>query len=210
MKCMPGVICLEKYTILFLLLLLGIALYMLFGAKPSASTQHHHNNHNNYNNHEMNEIAIANAWMGGLSSIPTRSDPFNDPYAPPLKMDMPFYTQPTADIRGAIPINIKTRGLNTEFRQLGILTRQNGTDNMILPLMGSRVMTGRDKWNYYTISNNGNINTKLPISNKGRSCTNEYGCDEIYNNDTVYVEGYKDVFIATVYESGTLNYIPVL
>ena len=81
---------------------------------------------------------------------------------------------------------------------------------MIPPLMGSRVMTGRDKWNYYTISNNGNINTKLPISNQGRSCTNEYGCDEIYNNDTVYVEGYKDVFIATVYESGTLNYIPVL
>jgi hypothetical protein len=209
MKCMPGVVCLENYTILFLLIVLGGALYFLFFNSYNKNRKKPHR-HANMNMH-MPYPPVADAWMGGLVSIPTRSDPFNDPYSPPLKYDMPFYGVPNIpDIRGAIPVNIKTRGTNTDFRQVGILTRKNGIDDMILPLMGTRLMSGRDKWTYYTISNNGNINTKLPISVAGRSCTNEYGCDEIYNNDTVYVEGYKDVFNATVYENGTFSYIPVL
>lgn len=202
---MPGVVCIENYTILFLVVLVGISLYFLY-----SSQNKHHDKQQQQLSLPLGLSLPSPAWMGGLSSIPTRHDPFNDPYAPPLKMDMPIYMQPMHDVRGVIPINVKTRGFNTEYRQVGILTRQNGTDGMILPLMGSRVMSGRDKWNYYTISNNGNINTKLPISVAGRSCTNEYGCDEIYNNDTVYVEGYKDVFIATVYENGTLPYIPIV
>lgn len=208
MKCMPGGICLENYTILFMLLLLALALYMMYSYSRHSDKR---GMHHSQRAHSHPPVVMDAAWMGGLTSIPTRSDPFNDPYMPPLKMDMPIYTTPTIpDIRGAIPINIKTRGTNAEFRQVGILTRKNGTDDMILPLMGTRLMTGRDKWTYYTISNNGNINTKLPISVAGRSCTNEYGCDEIYNKDSVYVEGYKDVFEATVYENGTFSYIPVV
>ena len=76
--------------------------------------------------------------------------------------------------------------------------------------MGRRNMAGRDKWQYYTISNTGNLNTKLPISVNGKSCTSEYGCDIINNGDTVYVEGYKDTFRATVYETSTFQYIPQL
>lgn len=211
MKCMPGVVCLENYTLLFLLILLALVLYMLFSYHRVNRREKSHHHHGSVIRHDIHMDRPQVAWMGGLSSIPTRSDPFNDPYMPPLKFDMPVYTTPTIpDIRGAIPINIKTRGLNPDFRQVGILTRKNGTDDMILPLMGTRLMSGRDKWTYYTISNNGNINTKLPISVAGRSCTNEYGCDEIYNKDSVYVEGYKDVFEATVYENGTFSYIPVI
>jgi hypothetical protein len=80
---------------------------------------------------------------------------------------------------------------------------------MILPLMGRKHMSGRDKWQYYTISGTGNLNTKLPISVNGRSCTSEYGCDDIYNGDVVYVEGYKDTFHATIYENNQFHYIPV-
>lgn len=210
MKCMPGVVCLENYTILFMVLLIAGAMYIMYSYSGFQKREMKHNDRIHTRSH-MSPVIVDAAWMGGLSSIPTRSDPFNDPYMPPLKFDMPFYMTPTIpDIRGAIPINIKTRGPNAEFRQVGILTRKNGTDDMILPLMGTRLMNGRDKWTYYTISNNGNINTKLPISVSGRSCTNEYGCDEIYNKDTVYVEGYKDVFEATVYENGTFSYIPAL
>jgi hypothetical protein len=79
---------------------------------------------------------------------------------------------------------------------------------MILPLMGRRVMSGRDKWQYYTMSNTGNLNTKLPVSVNGRSCTGEYGCDSIMNGDTIYVEGYNDTFKATIYENNLFNYIP--
>ena len=51
---------------------------------------------------------------------------------------------------------------------------------------------------------------KLPVSHKGRSCTNEYGCDNIYNGDNVYVEGYNDAFKATIYDNDTMRYIPFL
>ena len=116
----------------------------------------------------------------------------------------------TGDIRG-IPVNIETRGLNMEYQQVGILTKQGGmNENLIVPLMGRRLMSGRDKWQYYTISNTGQVNTKLPISVNGKSCSGEYGCDEIYNGTNVYVEGYNDTFLATIYENGTFKYIPYL
>jgi hypothetical protein len=96
---------------------------------------------------------------------------------------------------------------------MGILTRnqsRNGANSgdSILPLMGRQVMSGRDKWQYYTMTNTGNLNTKLPISVNGRSCTGEYGCDSMNNGDTVYVEGYNDTFIATIYENSMFQYIP--
>jgi hypothetical protein len=89
---------------------------------------------------------------------------------------------------------------------MGILT--NGSDK-ILPLMGRRHMSGRDKYQYYTISNTGNLNTKLPVSVNGRSCTSEYGCDQIMQGDNVYVEGYKETFNATIYETNNFHYLPL-
>jgi hypothetical protein len=105
-----------------------------------------------------------------------------------------------------VPVNIETRGPSPDFTQIGILTKSE--ENLILPLMGRRLQ--RDKFQYYTFSNTGNINTKLPVSKNGKSCTGEYGCDELYNGDTVYVEGYKDTFLATIYENSRFNYIPYL
>jgi hypothetical protein len=137
-------------------------------------------------------------------------DTMNDPYAPPLKRNQ--YLQPTmgGDVRG-LPINIKTRATGHDYQQMGILTKQGGNnENLILPLMGRRIMTGRDRWQYYTMSNTGFVNTKLPISVNGRSCSGEYGCDIMNNGDIVYVEGYNDTFNATIYENSTLNYIPYL
>jgi len=99
-----------------------------------------------------------------------------------------------------------------EYQQVGILTPMNVLEkSLILPLMGRKLMNGRDKWQYYTIANGvGNINTKLPVSLNGRSCTGEYGCDDIQNGDVVYVEGYKTVFTVTMYENSTFSYIPYL
>lgn len=96
-----------------------------------------------------------------------------------------------------------------EYTQIGILTRtQAKGDDLILPLMGRRIRS--QKMQYYTLSNTGNVNAKLPISRNGKSCTGEYGCDEISNGDTVYVEGYSDTFKATVYENSQYNYMPNL
>lgn len=108
---------------------------------------------------------------------------------------------------GAVPVNIESRGPSPAYTQIGILTRGSGGD-LILPLMGRRLI--KDKMQYYTISNTGNMNTKLPISKNGKSCTGEYGCDEVYDGDTVFVEGYSDTFRATIYENSRFNYIPYL
>ena len=51
-------------------------------------------------------------------------------------------------------------------------------------------------------------NIKLPVVKNGKSCTNEYGCDNLYNGDTIYVEGYNDAFKVTVYDNDTIRYIP--
>jgi hypothetical protein len=147
-----------------------------------------------------------------MAPIQGRVDVFNDPYAPPLKNDGLYFRGDSSDIRGVPPIpqgvrvNVETRSTGMSYSQMGILTR----DDLILPLMGRQHMSGRDKWQYYTISNTGNLNTKLPVSVKGKSCTSEYGCDQIMNGDHVYVEGYKNTFNATVYENNMFSYLPQL
>jgi len=202
-KCIPGFFCIENMT-LFLLIVIFILLIYVWHTqfvKPLRSSE----------NEQSKIIVVSQPNSIPLAPISTRINPFMDPYAPPLKSDGIFYPTNSGDIRGIpmkVPINIETRGLNTEYQQVGILTRAHDRSDMILPLMGRRNLAGRDKWQYFTMSNTGNLNTKLPISVKGKSCTSEYGCDEVYNGDVVYVEGYKDTFIATIYENNLFRYLP--
>ena len=127
---------------------------------------------------------------------------FGNPYAPPLR-DTTFFRSSYG-----IPINVQTRGLNTAYRQVGILTRINGVET-ILPIMGRPLHVNRNKWQYYTMSDKNN-SVKLPISRNGKSCTTEYGCDCLYNSDSVYVEGYNDAFKVTMYDNESPRYIPFL
>lgn len=207
-KCPPGIICIENMTLVFLFIIFALIGYILYNYQNNlfqraqyemqvnipATDVHHHQQQQQHN----------------LLGISTRLDPLNDPYSPPLKQNGYYHSPDSGDIRG-IPVNIETRGLNMEYQQVGILTKQGGmNENLIVPLMGRRLMSGRDNWQYYTISNTGQVNTKLPISVNGKSCSGEYGCDEIYNGTNVYVEGYNDTFLATIYENGTFKYIPYL
>ena len=144
-----------------------------------------------------------------LTPISGRKDPFDDPYYPPLKTDGIVYQPNFGDPRG-VPINIQTQGVPSGYQQIGFLTRQNTNKNtdLILPVMGRQLSNGRDKWQYYAISNTGSLNTKLPIRVNGRSCTAEYGCDPLNSGDSVYVEGYGTVFKSTIYENNMFNYLP--
>lgn len=199
-KCIPGIICIENMTLFLLILIILLFIYIFYNQYRVQS-----------NTNDKNEkIVLVNTSSNipQLVPISSRQDVFNDPYSPPGK-DPVVYPRNSGDVRG-IPVNIQTRGVNNDYQQVGILTRSNYSgDEMILPLMGRKHMSGRDKWQYYTISGTGNLNTKLPISVNGRSCTGEYGCDDIYNGDVVYVEGYKDTFQATIYENNLFHYIPV-
>ena len=153
-------------------------------------------------------------WFGGLipswpyTNLP--SDPLLNPYAPPLRDERYFIPGFNGVPMGAVPINVSTNigAVDTSYRQLGILTPSNGSskDN-IIPLMGRPLFTNRDKWQYYSTSNQHN-NVKLPVSRSGKSCTNEYGCDKLYNADTVYIEGSNEVYRVTIYDNDTIKYLP--
>ena len=208
-RCPPGVLCIENVS-LTIMIIAGVAIWVYF-LKPvnaysmyneSHQTQHqtqHHMQHQMQQTHPSMFQARANY---GVSNA--QGDVLLNPYVPPLRDD-----RATLDVRGpVVPINVSTQGVaNAEYRQVGILTRISGPET-ILPLMGRPLFRNRDKWQFYTISEKNNF-IKLPISVKGRSCTNEYGCDNVYNGDTVYVEGYNDAFKVTAYENTVMQYLPV-
>lgn len=187
-KCIPGVICIENMTLFLLIVIVVFMMYFY---------------HNSMKSEKAPIVLIQQPLGNNGSSIPildgqdaSLSPPVNGMYMAPNQL-------PTTKVgpRSA-----------SSYTQVGILTRtvKKGNEDLILPLMGKRMgRTGRyDKMQYYTMSNTGPVNTKLPISKNGKSCTGEYGCDEITNGDTVYVEGYSDTFKTTVYESGQFSYDP--
>ena len=184
-KCIPGVLCVENMTLFILFVILILFVYLYYVHYVKQGLMHHHKSEYT----SPNIILVQPPYP-----LATQADPLQDMYAPPMK--------------NAIPVNIPSRGVAQNYSQMGILTRVNGSSDMILPLMGRQNMTGRSKYQYYTMMPSGNINTKLPISVNGKSCTSEYGCDEVNNGDIVYVDGINDTFRATIYENGLFSYIP--
>ena len=194
-RCPPGVICIENVT-LFVVIIVMAVIGLLFHLQNRRSTRS--------NPPPSEKIIIKEQSSAGYFPSPT--DVLLNPYAPPLKDDRIFPSN-MGDPRG-VPINISTRAVDTTYRQVGLLTRVNGPET-ILPLMGRPLFTNRDKWQFYTLSDKNN-SIKLPVSNNGRSCTNEYGCDNLYNGDTIYVEGYNDAFKVTMYDNNVMKYIPFI
>lgn len=208
-KCPPGVICVENITLFLLfiiLLVLGFFIYMKSSGKNITVNDTDHITIEN-----KREIGAGN-WFGGvLPSWPYTNMPKDvllNPYDAPYRDERYF----VSGRPGAIPINVSTNigAVDTTYRQMGIITPLNGSskDN-ILSLMGRPLFTNRDKWQYYTISNQHN-NVKLPISFKGKSALNDYGVDQIFDGDTIYVEGYNEPFRVTVYENDTIKYLPLV
>ena len=199
-RCPPGVICVENVTILFVLIIVGgVFLYL------KMNTFKYNQNNKIIVKENGNTTGIYPRASYSFSNL--ENDVLMNPYNAPLKDDRVNPVN-NLDPRG-VPINVPTQSVNASYRQVGILTRLNGDGENILPLMGKPLFTNRDKWNYYTMTDKNNM-IKLPITHKGRSCTNEYGCDSMYNGDTVYVEGYNDAFKVTMYENNTMQYIPNL
>jgi hypothetical protein len=216
-KCPPGVICLENITILFIIISFVVLIfigYLFFESKKEKIII----NQNNTNPNQSISRKREGGFLSFFPNIPYNNDfipevPGNvllNPYAPPLRDErflvpnIPFVPPNT------VPINIATNvgAVDTTYRQVGILTPLNGTStNNILPLMGRPLFVNRDKWQYYTISNQHN-NVKLPVSKGGRSCTNEYGCDKIYNGDSVYIDGANEVYKVTIYDNDVIKYLP--
>jgi hypothetical protein len=209
-KCPPGVICIENFTSLILFAIVFIVGYFIYVSMKNINNGQINNNKKTYN--DTAEIVLQPSYPYNNLNIIERNNVLLDPYDAPYKDER--YLTPKISLipAGAVPINISTNisAVDTNYRQVGIITPLNGTStNNILPLMGRPLFTSRQKWQYYTISNQHN-NVKLPVSVKGRSALNDYGVDEVFSGDTVYVEGYNDAFKVTVYESDTIKYLPFI
>ena len=128
-----------------------------------------------------------------------------DPLYPPLK-------------RG-IPINIETRESGGDYQQLGILSKGtinddnktpgHNTDSVILPLYGKPTYRGSNKWLYYTETDKLHP-VKIPVNYGGKDCTDDYGCEEIYDGSSVTIPSYNGDFTAKIYKLNKPRYIPYI
>jgi hypothetical protein len=220
-KCVPGLFCVGNMTLFVLvLILLGIVYLVIQGQRtvqqpasvnPNIVVVPQPTSQGDGIHNITSSLGLPPLKFPSIFGLPSPSTPGVNIGNPVIALDGVGMPIPVREVspRVAMPVavQIPTRGYPTSYQQMGILTSDTRKD-MILPLMGRQTTTGRDKWQYYTVSNSGAIQTKLPVSRAGRSCTSEYGCDELFNGDTVFVEGYKEVFRATIYENAGLAYNP--
>lgn len=204
-KCAPGVICIENVTMVFILILLIVGIYVGIQVFTHSYTKQKTESEREHNKIMLLQQPDSNMYLKQNNLFTnTPNDVFMNPYSPPLKVN-PFYNPShIPDVRGRIPINIPTSHYDMNYNQVGIITRNNS--ETILPIFGRPLHANRNKWQYYTMTGNNNI--KLPLSKNGRNCTDTLGCDELYNGDSIYVEGYKDTFNVTIYDNSEPRYIP--
>jgi hypothetical protein len=124
------------------------------------------------------------------------------PQCPPCQSSCP-------KAESAIPVypkELPTYDNIREYQQVGILTSNDDTEPIILPLFSKRANNHRDRWNYYTTTDK-NTMLRLPISHDNMKCDDDIGCNEIYDGNTLYIEMYKGkTFKATIYKKQTPSY----
>ena len=224
-KCPPGVICIENMTLIIIILVIAILMYFgffsitsyVYNRSNKNSSSNSSNSSRTYSNVDytlsVGENRVNNQNKTGLYPRPGYSfsnienDVLLNPYQAPLRDNRLFPN--INSFPNKIPINVPTQSYDTNYRQIGILTRIGGNKETIIPLMGRPLITNRDNWNFYTLSENNNM-LKLPISHDGRKCMSQNGCKDLYTGDTVSVDGYNDSFKVTTYENNSPQYIPYL
>jgi hypothetical protein len=208
-KCPPGVICIENYSMFFIITCVVVFIYVIYSTMFKQSIV--------VNNSPSEKIVIKDttrenvgmsSWLPSWPYTNLPSDPLLNPYAPPLRDER--YFVPGFNGGGIVPINVSTNvgAVDTQYRQLGLLTATN-SNGKVIPLMGRPLFVNRDKWQYYTNSDQQN-SMRLPVSKSGKSCTNEYGCDKLFTGDTVYVEGINEAYRVTLYDNDTIKYLPFI
>lgn len=168
-------------------------------------------------------LVVTTTQQAEPPTLPTQplqipQDPRFFPSSPERSYDTPpdlrgFPSPPIAAGGGAIPINQPTRGVPDQFQQIGVLTAPGGTETSgsptrtILPLFGRKLITNRDRWNYYTRTDGLNP-VQVPLEFKRRKCDDDVGCDEIMEGDTVSVPIMGQSYVANVYRYSVPRYLP--
>lgn len=209
-KCPPNTVCLSHMMMGLVVILFSYIVYTLYNYTNMTMNNNNNNNNNTTNNtYTKTPQTSVIAPNYPYNNIP-QGDVLLNPLVPPYRDERYLTTTVQPPLR--VPINVQTNisAVDTPFRQVGILTPLNSQSvGNILPLMGRPLYTRRGLWNYYTISNQHN-NVKLPILVKNRQALNDNGVDEVFEGDTVFVEGYNTAFKVTKYENETIRYLPFI
>ena len=201
--CPNGYICINHFqAIIIIIIILGV-MYAINNESYKKIFANSHKlylkeNELKYKNNEISQLKETNNKISQLKETNNyrqhNENVISDPLYPPLK-------------RG-IPINIETRESGGDYQQLGILSKGtinddtetpgNNTDSVILPLYGKPTYRGSNKWLYYTETDKLKP-VKIPVNYGGKDCTDDYGCDEIYDGTSVTIPSYNGDFTAKIY-----------
>ncbi len=83
------------------------------------------------------------------------------------------------------------------FQQMGLLKSDEGE---MLPLYGRESRTHRDRYHYYTTTAGEQI-FPLNITVGDRDCSEDVGCQELYGNETVNVNGSDNDYSVDIYRT---------
>ena len=123
-KCAPGMLCIENYTLLFFTFLLFVILYFMYIKYTKNLTLNSNTYTNNYdaNSSNRNYNSYITPFLGnGYSN--KENDVLLNPYSAPMRDDRIYNNSNYSGPK--IAINIPTQSINTNYRQIGILTRVN-------------------------------------------------------------------------------------
>lgn len=102
------------------------------------------------------------------------------------------------------PFNMKTRGPPEEYDMVGFL--QDSTDpNKLQQLFGRRTYPNSNNWNYFVKSDQYH-QIPIPVSIDGSNCTDERGCKELNDQDTINLMNKQHT--ATIYKPEPYYYNP--
>ena len=118
-----------------------------------------------------------------------------------------------------IPINIETRESGGDFQQIGILSKKtvsnvadqpgNNNDTVIVPLYGKPLYRGARNWLYYTETDKAK-SVKIPLVINNRDCTDDRGCDELNDGDSITITSLNGDFDVKLYKFNKPRYIPFI
>ena len=231
--CPPNMLCIQYSHTIFLIVLIFIVIFYVYTRFQNIyiknkylvkvvndktncnNTTNNENNENNQNNNITNNLEVKKYLEKQLNK--------NDLYDSVReklnikRTNNDIFEEPTKTVDG-VRVNIATRGPTPEISQLGILSKLDNTNNSgpgsdaeahVLPLLGRRTYNRSNKWVYYTATDKYN-QVRIPISNNGRDCGGEYGCDEIMDGATITIPELNGSFKAKIYENTSLHYIPYI
>jgi hypothetical protein len=131
----------------------------------------------------------------------------DDRYTRAPKPERNWITQPDlptgAEIYGKLP-RVPTRGIPETYQAMGVIKADDG---QVLPLYGRRTTSRSDRFQYYTRTDTYNP-VQLPIQHNRRDCTDDNGCEELYDRDTITVKPTGQKGTVTIYRYDGPTYIP--